>query len=112
MIRKGCYEGTSPRLGRCGGNSPMLTKCNCLAGSRVQPAPTRCWGGLGSYGLRQEPAPERGGFKSPELVLTRPGARRIKNENIYRLRLRLDTIKAIKKIKVNILRALIKLSLS
>ena len=33
MIRKDYYAGTSPRLGRCGGNSPRLTKCNCLAGS-------------------------------------------------------------------------------
>ena len=41
MIRKGCCAGTSPRLGRCGGISPRLTKCNCLAGCRVQPAPTR-----------------------------------------------------------------------
>ena len=64
MIRKSCYAGTSPRLGRCGGISPRLTKCNCLAGCRVQPAPTRCRGGLGSPSLRQQPAP------------TRPGARR------------------------------------
>ena len=33
--------GNSPRLGRYGGNSARLTKCNCLAGYRVQPAPTR-----------------------------------------------------------------------
>ena len=59
MIIKDCCAGTSPRLGRCGGNSPRLTKCNCLASSRVQPAPTRCWGGLGSHDLRQE-APVRG----------------------------------------------------
>ena len=76
MIRKGCCAGISPRLGRYGGNSPMLTKCNCLAGCRVQSAPTRYWGGLGSYGLRQEPAPERSGFKCPEPAPTRPGARR------------------------------------
>ena len=62
MIRKGCYVGMSSRLGCCEGNSPRLAKCNCLAGYRVQP---RCWGGLGSHGLRQEPAS------------TRPGARRI-----------------------------------
>ena len=41
MIRKDYYAGTSPRLGRCEGNSPMLTKCNCLASYRVQPALTR-----------------------------------------------------------------------
>ena len=46
MIKKGCYAGTGPRLGRCGGNSPRLTKCNCLAGSglqRVQPAARAGW---------------------------------------------------------------------
>ena len=76
MIRKGCYGGTSPRLGRCVGNSPRLTKCNCLAGCRVQPAPTRCRGGLGSPSLRQEPAPPLGRVQNPEPAPTRPGARR------------------------------------
>ena len=52
MIRKGCCEGISPRLGRYGGNSPRLTKCNCLAGCRVQPASTRYRGELGSPSLR------------------------------------------------------------
>ena len=37
MIRKNCYA-----IARAyGGNNPRLTKCNCLAGYRVQPAPTR-----------------------------------------------------------------------
>ena len=73
----------SPRLGRCGGNSARLTKCNCLAGYRVQPAPTRYRGGLGSHSLRQELAPEWGGFKSPEPALIRPGARRRKKKESY-----------------------------
>ena len=60
MIRMNCYRA----IGRCGGNSPMLTKCNSLAGCRVQSASTRCRSGLGLHGLRQQPAP------------TRPGARR------------------------------------
>ena len=58
------YGGTNPRLGRYGGNSPRVIKCNYLTGCRVQPAPTRYRSGLGSPSLRQEPAP------------TRPGARR------------------------------------
>ena len=76
MIRKGCYEGTSPRLGRCEGNSPRLTKYNCLAGYRVQPAPTRCRGELGSPSLRQEPAPPLRRVQNPEPAPTRPDARR------------------------------------
>ena len=52
MIRKGCCVGISPRLGRCGGNSPRLTKYNYLAGYRVQPALTRCRGKLDSPNLR------------------------------------------------------------
>ena len=68
--------GNSPRLGRCGGNSARLTKCNCLAGCRVQPAPTRYRGGLGSPCLRQQPAPLSGRVQIPEPALTRPGARR------------------------------------
>ena len=54
----------------------MLTKYNYLAGYRVQSAPTRYRGELGLYSLRQEPAPEGGGFKCPEPALTRLGARR------------------------------------
>ena len=52
MIRKGYYAGTSPRLGRRGGISPRLIKCNCLAGYRVQPAPTRYRDELDSPCLR------------------------------------------------------------
>ena len=60
MIRKNCCAVARALRG----NSPRLTKYNCLAGYRVQPAPTRCRGGLGSPSLRQE------------LALFRPGARR------------------------------------
>ena len=70
MIRKNCCAVARGY----GGNSPMLIKCNCLAGYRVQPALTRCWGGLGSHGLRQEPAP------------TRLGARRIERPKSERRR--------------------------
>ena len=55
MIRMNCYRATE----RYGGNSPMLTKCNCLAGYRVQPAPTRCWGGF-KFQNPPQPAPVRG----------------------------------------------------
>ena len=49
MIRKNYYAVARA----CGGNSPRLTKCNCLAGYRVQPALTRYRGGLSSPYLRQ-----------------------------------------------------------
>ena len=59
IIRINCYR----VIGRCGGNSPMLTKYNSLTGCRVQPALTRYRGGLGSHGLRQQPAPTRLGAR-------------------------------------------------
>ena len=67
MIRKNYYAVARA----CGDNSPRLIKCNCLAGCRVQLALTRCRGGLSSHNLRQELAPKRGGFKSPESASTR-----------------------------------------
>ena len=72
IIRKNCCAVARA----CGGNSPRLTKCNCLAGYRVQPAPTRYRGGLGLPSLRQEPAPVLGRVQNPEPAPTRPGARR------------------------------------
>ena len=75
IIRKSCYGGNSPRLGRCGGNSLRLTQYNCLAGSGLQPAPTRYRGGLGRTYFSLELTPKRGGFPSPKLALIRPGVR-------------------------------------
>ena len=48
IIRINYYRVTE----RYGGNSPTLIKCNYLAGYGVQPALTRCWGGLGLPCLR------------------------------------------------------------
>ena len=55
MIRKNCCAVARA----CGGNSPRLIKCNCLADCRVQPAPTRCRGGFKIQNPPQ-PAPVRG----------------------------------------------------
>ena len=55
MIRKNCCV-----IARAyWGNSPRLTKCNCLAGYRVQPAPTRYRGGF-KFQNPPQPAPVRG----------------------------------------------------
>ena len=48
MIRKNYYAVARAYEG----NSPRLTKCNYLAGYRVQLAPTRYRDGLGLYNLR------------------------------------------------------------
>ena len=58
IVRINCYRAT----GRCGGNSPMLIKCNCLADYRVQPAQPAGGAGLGRVGYEninppQKPAP-------------------------------------------------------
>ena len=65
MIRKSCYAGTSPRLGRYGGDSPMLTNCNCLAVPEFNPPQPAAGAGWVHMTLlrRQEPASIRLGAR-------------------------------------------------